>query len=440
MTVQQYIRGPGAVNIVQSIEAAVDAGRCPPGTLLPPIRDVAATLDVSPTTVAAAYQTLRLRGIVTAQGRRGTRIANRPAMRFPARQALPAGVRDLSEGNPDARLLPRLQPGLGKLSPEPRLYGGELNFPGLIAFARRRFLADRIPAHDVTVVSGALDGIERVLDVHLRAGDAIAVEDPCFYGILDLLAARGLTPIPVPMDGEGIAPEPLSRALRAGARGLIATPRAQNPTGAAFTRRRGEQLKAVLDRFPEVLLIEDDHAGPIAGAPAITLIDARRARWAVARSVSKFLGPDLRVALIAGDAYTVGRLEGRLAIGIRWVSHVLQELVLMLWSRPDTARLLARAEATYARRRTALMDALSKQGIGSTGGSGLNVWIPVQDESNTVQALLEAGWAVAAGERFRLESAPAIRVTTAALDEQDGRKFAADLARAMAPTHRSLTA
>jgi DNA-binding transcriptional MocR family regulator len=284
----------------------------------------------------------------------------------------------------------------------------------------------------LSVVSGALDGLERVLREHLRPGDRVVVEDPCFTGVLDLLTALSLAPVPVPLDDEGLLPDELRRAIRS-ASAVIVTPRAQNPTGAALTPRRARELRAILATRPELLVVEDDHAGAVASAEYLSLIDRNRERWAVVRSVSKSLGPDLRVAILASDAHTHARVEGRQTLGIRWVSHVLQRMVVALWRD----RAPARAGRVYTERRNALLRELRERGIAAHGASGLNVWIPVAEESATVQAMLHAGWAVKAGERYRLASPPAIRVTTAALTPADAARFADALAGVIAPRRRS---
>ena len=120
-------------------------------------------------------------------------------------------------------------------------------------------------------------------------------------------------------------------------------------------------------------------------------------------------------------------------MGTGWVSHVLQELVETLWSDRRTAARLATAAATYARRRRALLEALARRGIAARGRSGLNVWVPVADESSVLSALAEAGFAARAGERYRLRSGPAVRVTTARLSHRDAERVAAALARSVAP-------
>jgi DNA-binding transcriptional MocR family regulator len=432
MPVQNYISGGTAVNIAGSVESAVANGHLDSGALLPPVRSLADSLRVSPATVASAYRLLQDRGVVVADGRRGTRIRPMAPISVPREAPVPKGVRDLSDGNPDAELLPDLDVALRKLSMGSRLYGEELNDPDLLDLAREQFAADGIANANVSIVSGAMDGIERVLREHLRAGDRVAVEDPSFTGVLDLLNALSLVVVPVPLDDEGILAADLKKAIRS-CDALIVTPRAQNPTGAAFSTRRARELRKVLTSRQDLLIIEDDHAGAVAGADYISIIDRTREKWAVVRSVSKSLGPDLRVALLAADALTHARVEGRQTLGVRWVSHILQRLVVLL----ARDRAPAKAGRLYTERRNALVAALRDRGIAAYGASGLNVWIPVPEENATIQTLMQSGWAVRAGERYRIATPPAIRVTIAALEPRDAIRFADALANAISPRRRA---
>jgi DNA-binding transcriptional MocR family regulator len=349
-------------------------------------------------------------------------------------------VRDLAIGNPNPAFLPDLRPALRSIDPSPHLYGQEAADPTLRRLARRSFEASGIPGDHLAVTSGALDGIERALAAHLRPGDRVAVEDPGFSGVLHLLGAMGLAPVPFEVDDAGPRPDALRRALEAGARALVVTTRAQNPFGSALDADRAGELRPILRRHRGVLLVEDDHAGVVAGAPAVTLCDAPPERWAVVRSVAKAYGPDLRLATLAGDAVTVARVEGRQLVSMRWVSFVLQRLVVALWKDAAVGRRLRDAARAYTARRRALVGALAGHGIRAFGRSGLNVWVPVPDEGHVARTLLERGFAVAAGERFRLRTPPAVRVTIAALDEADAPELAAELAAALRPSGRTLGA
>src|SRR5258708_835278 len=251
MSVQRYLNGRTAVKIAASAESAVANSRIAGGEQLPAVRALAQQLGVSPATVAAAYRILQERGIALGDGRRGTIVRHASPVAPPAPATLPPHVRDLASGNPAPDLLPDLAPFYRKLDGHPRLYRDELNDPELVAMARKQFIADGVPADSVAVVSGALDGIERVLREQLRPGDRVLVEDPCFTGVVDLLHALSLVPVPVAIDDEGLLPAAMQRAGTAAA--IIITPRAQNPTGAAITEKRGRQLRALLRQRPELL-------------------------------------------------------------------------------------------------------------------------------------------------------------------------------------------
>lgn len=434
---QYVIIGHDASTIVASIEEGVRSGKMPQGSLLPTVRALAASLEVSPTTVAAAYRTLRARGLISAQGRRGTRISARPPLFSRPALETPRGVWNLIQGSPDPQLLPDLRPVVQQLALRPRLYGEATNRACLLALATEQLQADNIPAAALAIMGGALDAIERVLQAHVRPGDRIAVEDPGYAEIFDLLSVLGLIVEPVAIDDYGLVPDVLDRILRNKVKACILTPRAQNPTGAALDETRARELRKIFDRHAEVLVIEDDHAGPVAGVPALTVCHSKKDRWAVVRSVSKSLGPDLRLAVVAGDATTIARVEGRQSIGAGWVSHILQEIVENLWSDPAVAEQLRIAAETYAARRAALITALKEHGIAARGRSGLNVWIPVPEEGSLMTSLAAAGWGIRGGERYRMKSPPAIRVTIATLLPTDAARLAADIARSLQPNRRT---
>ncbi|MGI5452977.1 aminotransferase class I/II-fold pyridoxal phosphate-dependent enzyme [Streptomyces sp. CA-249302] len=429
------IEGRRAAEIAASVERAVGAGGLEPGQLLPPMRELATELGVNPNTVASAYRILRERGVIETDGRRGSRVRSKPATtgREYARMDVPEGVRNVASGNPDPALLPSLAKAFTaaaeRADREPVLYGDALVEPELARIARAELDADGVPEGPLAVAAGSLDAVERVLAVHLKPGDTVAVEDPGWGSLLDLVPALGLRTAPVRVDDEGPLPDDVRRALESGARALIVTDRAQNPTGAAVTATRARALRAVLRDHPEILLIEDDHGHGIVDLPLHPLAGPTR-HWAFVRSVAKAYGPDLRLAVLTGDPVTVDRVTGRHRLGPGWLSRITQRAVVGLWT-DDTHDTRAVA-AAYRTRRDLLINALAQRGIEAHGRSGLNVWIPVPDETAAVARLLHAGWAVAPGARFRMNAPAGIRVTVSTL----GPEAAASLADAVADTFR----
>lgn len=411
------------------------------GAALPSVRVLAGSLHVSPTTVAKAYQELRQRGVVETEGRRGTRVRSRPAVavRSPGLSVpLPTGLRDLSAGEPDLRMLPSLAPALAAVAAmhsPPQGYASAVTMPELADAARPRLQAEGVPVAgaEIIVTSGALDSIERAFTAHLRPGDTVAIEDPGWAALIDLLAALGLRAAPVAVDDHGPDPDSLATALRSGARAVVVTVRAQNPTGAAVSAERAQVLAELLSGHPGVLVVEDDHAAELAEGPP-HCIGPVTGSWVFVRSASKPFGPDLRIAVLAGDETTVARVAGRMRIGMGWVSTVLQRTLLWLWRDPEVTAQVGRAAKTYGSRRRALREALRAEGVEARGDTGINVWVPVSDETHAVAALRDLGYAVAPGALFRLSSPPGIRITISTLDPVE----APGLARAVASVCHSV--
>lgn len=417
------MRGANAAELVADVERQIAEGVLRPGDRLPPVRTLADELGLAPNTVAAAYRKLGERGMVVGKGRSGTFIAPRPPMATPAEPEVLEGLLDLARGNPDPRLLPALEI---ELTGNPVLYGHESFDPGLRDASRRSFAADELATDHLTVVSGALDGLERILMAHLRPGDRVAIEDPAFFSVIDLLGALGLIAVPVQIDDHGMVPEAL-REVVDGIAAAVITPRGQNPFGSAMSEKRRDELGYVYNGNPEALIVEDDYASVVAGAPYHSLTGGR-CRWAVIRSAAKTYAPDLRVAIVTADDETVRRVEGRQRLGTGWVSHMLQRTVASLMNDAATDAALERASETYRIRRDAFVSALADHGVTSHGRAGLNVWVPVPDEAAAAAGMRDHGIAVRSGDRFRLKAAPGVRVTTAALDPSEAPR----VARAMA--------
>ncbi|MDN3238777.1 aminotransferase class I/II-fold pyridoxal phosphate-dependent enzyme [Glycomyces tritici] len=303
--------------------------------------------------------------------------------------------------------------------------------PDLLDLARDRFADDGVRG-DLTVTSGALDAFERGLAARLEPGDTVAVEEPTWSNGRDLLLSAGYQVTPVAIDGEGPLPDELAAALAGGAKAFILTSRGQNPTGAAVSAERAAALREVITRHSDVFVIEDDHWGELSQVPLHFVADAAD-RWMFVRSVSKPYGPNLRCALVAADADTKARVQGRMQIGHGWVSRILQHFVIAAWTDETVEECVAAAGRVYAERQGALREALAVRGIDVWGRSGLNVWVPVADETAAVVGLRDARFAVAPGRAYSFHGHQGIRVSTARLDPSLAEAVADAVAQSSGP-------
>ncbi len=403
-----------ARGIAAAVSRLVTAGSLPSGTRLPTVRDVARELGVSPTTVSEAWQSLLRAGAIQTRGRSGTFVAPLPRHRLRyAQMGGPALARDLSTGVPDHALLPDLTDALTKVGAGRRTtsYLDAPVLPPLEEVLRARW---PFPPQRLTVVDGALDALDRITGAVVRFGDHVLVEDPAFPPILDLLDTVGATVVGVPLGPAGLDPAALRAALaeyRPVA--LYLQPRAHNPTGVSMTAAHAATLASILARFPQVTVVEDDHAGDIATAPPVSIGSLLPEQTVHVSSFSKSHGPDLRLAAVGGPAGLVTAVADRRLLGPGWSSRILQAVLLDLLTSDTAVAQVAAARAEYARRRAGLLSALDARGATATAADGINLWLSVEDQQYAMVTLAAHGVAVAPGAPFLVspDATDHVRVT-----------------------------
>lgn len=425
--------------IAGAIARLITSGDLAPGDRLPTVRDLASDLGVSPATVSHAWQALAGVGLIVSRGRSGSFVREDRASWLPPRSrdlaGLPEARLDLASGTPDPLLLPPLGAALARVSGRAATanYFDSPVLPELETALRESW---PYVAEAVTVVDGAMDALSRTLDVVLRFGDRVVVENPGFPPLFDLLEHFGVERLPVDLDDHGMTPASLSVALRQAPAVVLLQPRAQNPTGASMTVARARELARVITSSrtaDATLIIEDDHSGEISASPDVSIGMFLPDRVVHIRSFSKSHGPDLRIAALGGPASIIDRVVARRVLGPGWTSRMLQSMLLELLTDTTSVSHVMDARRVYRARQRAVVAALSSHGVSVRAPDGLNLWMPVDDERNATVQLAAAGIRVAGGTPF-LPVVPTlgaqfIRVTSGVVRE-DFAEVAALLAAA----------
>lgn len=412
--------------IAAAVHRLIRAGKLETGDRLPTVRDLAKELGISPATVSEAWQALAAVGAIQARGRAGTFVRDTVEHTRPARYLgiggapLSEGL-NLSTGTPDPALLPPLREALERVVARSgswtTSYLDDPVLPELETILRGSWPFE--PAR-LTVVDGALDGLSRVVDQVVRLGDRVAMENPGFPPLIDLLERSGAEIVPLALDDEGIVPASLVQALSVDPVAVFVQPRAQNPTGVSMTAERCRDLAAVLEGS-RCLIVEDDHSGDIATGADVSLGQHLPERTVHIRSYSKSHGPDLRIAAVGGSADVVDPMVSRRMLGPGWTSRLLQAVLVELLTDPAAVAAVTRARSTYAVRSLAVRAGLAGEGVVSTKGDGINAWVQVVDERAALITLAAMGVRVSPGSPFMVTGSPSthVRVTTGVLDEHD---------------------
>ncbi|WP_350274432.1 PLP-dependent aminotransferase family protein [Kribbella sp. HUAS MG21] len=295
-------RGRG--ELVRALHASIRSGRLAAGTRLPSSRSLAKDLGIARNTVADAYGQLVAEGWLTARQGSGTVVANRAAVPPAPAVSLPQARSfryDLTPGSPDVATFPRtewLAAARKALTAAPNEAFGLGDPRGRIEL--RRMLADylarargvRADPERILICSGYVQALSLLSEViRTLGGTTVAVEE-FGYGLhRDVIRARGLDVVAVPVDELG------ARTDRLAGDGVLLTPAHQMPTGVPLAPER-RTAAVEWARETGAVLIEDDYDGEFRydrqAVGALQALDPERVVYT--GTASKSLAPGLRLA------------------------------------------------------------------------------------------------------------------------------------------------
>lgn len=345
----QPATGPKYRRVADTIQTAIRSGDLRAGDKLPPVRELAWSLGITPGTVARAYTLLTNAGHAVAEVGRGTFVAQRaPRPPAPPREYVSVPVQDgklslFSPQLPDLGQVALLQEAFGRIgetAPE-RL----LHYPTRDAYRPLREAAvywlrsiplGRIDESDVVIVHGAQNGLSVILQAILHGPrPTVLVEDmayPGFRRTADLLRADV---VGLPSDDKGLLPDALAEiARKTGAQVLCTSPDVHNPTLTCTPSERRAAIAEVC-RALDIQIIEDNcYRRTDIAAPSYRILAPERS-WHVA-SISKILTPALRIGFAIAPRGRGPDLRQIAEHGFFGIAQPLAEVAERILTLPET--------------------------------------------------------------------------------------------------------
>ena len=439
--------------IEDQIRAAIRDGRLAPGAVLPSTRVLARQIEVSRPIVVDAYAQL------AAEGYLRLRQGARPAVATSARPEAPSRPLAATEASrprfdfrpaiPDLAAFPRaawlraLRQALTTLPDQDLGYGGEQGVAPLreaVCAYLGRVRGVVAEPGQVVITSGFYEG--RTLVCRALSGlgrRRLGLEDPG-YNERDWIAPTGLSPIPIPVDAEGLRIDALTAS---GADAAIVTPSHQFPTGVVMSgRRRGELLAWLRDT--DAVVLEDDydaeHRYDRAPVGALQGLDPGRVIYA--GTVSKTLAPALRIGWLVAPPRWLDAIRAQQSLAGAGCPRIEQHALATFLTSGAFDRHLRRMRLVYRDRRDALVEALAghipEARVGGIS-AGLHATVELPDgfdERAIIAAAARRGVALEAmgGHRFAVEGPPTLLLGYGQASEATIRVGVRALAAAMEET------
>ncbi|MEV0388263.1 PLP-dependent aminotransferase family protein [Nonomuraea sp. NPDC050643] len=343
--------------LADGVRGLIMDGQIPVRVRMPAERHLAETLNVSRTTVTAAYDLLRERGYLDSRQGSGSWTALPDPATAPDNPWLSTdgdGLIQLQCAAPPAPTI--LRAAMTEAIEDIPRYGmgngyDPMGLPVLreriAAFYTAKGVATR--PEQIVVTTGSQHAIQLVIGLLVGAGDAVIVESPTYPHAMDVARHRGARIVPVGISHEGWQQDLVAGAMRqSGARLAYLMPDFHNPTGALMedqvravvvgAARRAGTMLLVDETWAELALDEVPRTSPVAAFDTDSRVIS-------IGSASKLWWGGLRIGWIRTTAALARRLAMfRSAVDI--ASPVLEQLVVV--------RLFDRLEETRAERRRTL--------------------------------------------------------------------------------------
>ncbi|WP_170432696.1 PLP-dependent aminotransferase family protein [Ruegeria arenilitoris] len=396
-------KGPKYTLVADTIRKAIENKQLEVGVKLPPVRELAYRLQITPGTVARAYSILTEEGLLQAEVGRGTFVAP-PKMPLLddvwSRQLhlrddkYDANVSLFSPRLPDVGQVSLIRSCLAKVAQgDPKMF---MNYPTRDAYLPVRqavvdWLSDlplgALNADDIVLTHGGQSGLCVVFQTVLRdPKPVVLVEDLSYAGFRRAGELMRAEVIGVKMDKWGISPDALDHILRqTRAQAICVSPEVQNPTGGHSPLERRNEVIEIARRH-DLQIIEDDcYRMGEARAPSYRALAPERG-WHVS-SISKTLTPALRVGFAIAPRERSGDLRRSAEYGYFGLAQPLAELTRLLLSHPQSRQM--------ARDVRAKMGEYVRVAVNALGGFNLN-W---DADIPFVWLSLPSGWRAAAFSR-----------------------------------------
>lgn len=413
-----------------------------PGTRVPSVRQLAEKLEVSRFTIVNAYEKLVASGVLNSRVGSGFYVAQpvllpntepdtaqRNLLAFQETQVVDAKwlLRHLFSDLPDDRtpgsgILPRSWLENERVGVAVRAatrvsdahiydYGNVAGYGALREqiVVQLHPLGIHVQPDQVITTNGVSMAIDLVARYFLNPGDAVLVDDPCWFWLYGCLQAQGLRVLSVPRDEEGPNIEAMSRTMQHERPKLYVTNSVlHNPTSYGITPARAYQVLRLLDEY-DAYLLEDDiygdlHPGLSRGAPALryAALDQLKRVFYIA-SFSKCLGADLRVGLLCCPTAHVQGIMMRKMLSTMVCSEMNERIVHRLLVDGQHRRHLDKLRTRIANAHNYMKKALPEVGLvyPEHAQEGVFLWIDAGVDINALA--LEAkndGWLVAPGSLF----------------------------------------